>query len=221
MSRHLYYHTSIPLARLIRTALEEKKLDYTLSPFQIEKEASPFFLMNEKVILMDSDHSAVFGSSIVDYLEEAYPSWNLLPSTASGRAEVRRLLYYFLNIFQREATEELIGEKVIKRLRRQESPDLDRIRRGQELLNGHLRYLQELIEKRRWIAGNFFSYADLAAAAQISLCDYVGSVSWSKREYAEVKEWYTRIKSRPSLRTILADSVPGSPPPPHYSLLDF
>ena len=221
MSRHLYYHTSIPLARLVRTALEEKNLECHLSPFQIEKEDFPFFLLNEKVILVDVHYSVVSGSAIVDYLEEMYPSWTLLPATPIARAEARRLVYYFLNIFQRDVTELLIGEKVIKRLRRHGSPDLERIRSGQKTLNGHLRYLQELAESRRWIGGDSFSYADLAAAAQISLCDYVGGVVWDKKEYAAVKEWYTRIKSRPSLRAILADALPGTQPPPHYSALDF
>jgi len=35
------------------------------------------------------------------------------------------------------------------------------------------------------------------------------------------KEWYARIKSRPSFRPILADHVPGVPPPAHYADLDF
>ena len=221
MTRRLYYHTSIPLARMVRAVLLEKSLEFVLSPFQIEKEELPFYLINEKVILMESNHLVVIGSSILDYLEEMYPARALLPTSAVNRAEVRRLVYYCLNIFQRDVTEPLIGEKVIKRLRRQGSPEQNLIRNGQETLLGHLRYLQDLAETRRWLGGEVFSYADLGMAAQISLCDYVGSVSWDKRDYADVKEWYTRIKSRPSLRAILADTLPSFHPPDHYSALDF
>ena len=35
------------------------------------------------------------------------------------------------------------------------------------------------------------------------------------------KDWYVRIKSRPSFRPLLADRVPGVQPPEHYSDLDF
>jgi glutathione S-transferase len=42
---------------------------------------------------------------------------------------------------------------------------------------------------------------------------------WEAHEAA--KEWYARIKSRPSFRAILADHVPGAPPPKHYADLDF
>jgi glutathione S-transferase len=63
------------------------------------------------------------------------------------------------------------------------------------------------------------SYADLAAAAQISVADYLGDVPWSSHETA--KHWYQKIKSRPSFRPLLADRVPGMDPTVHYADLDF
>jgi glutathione S-transferase len=44
-------------------------------------------------------------------------------------------------------------------------------------------------------------------------------VDWNRHEV--VKDWYAKIKSRPAFRSILADQVPGFPPPPHYADLDF
>jgi glutathione S-transferase len=61
--------------------------------------------------------------------------------------------------------------------------------------------------------------ADVAAAAHLSAVDYLGDVPWT--DHAPAKEWYARIKSRPSFRAILADAMPGIPPPKHYSDLDF
>ena len=51
------------------------------------------------------------------------------------------------------------------------------------------------------------SYADLAAAAHLSAVDYLGDVPWSEDEAA--KTWYARMKSRPSFRPLLADTLPG------------
>ena len=34
-------------------------------------------------------------------------------------------------------------------------------------------------------------------------------------------DWYSKIKSRPAFRSILADLVPGFTPPQHYADLDF
>jgi glutathione S-transferase len=53
----------------------------------------------------------------------------------------------------------------------------------------------------------------------LSVIDYLGDISWDK--YDEARVWYSRIKSRPSFRPILADHIAGLPPPSHYANLDF
>ncbi len=60
---------------------------------------------------------------------------------------------------------------------------------------------------------------DLAVAAHLSALDYFGEVPWS--EFPAANEWYVRMKSRPSFRSILSDRVPGQPPVAHYAELDF
>ena len=56
-------------------------------------------------------------------------------------------------------------------------------------------------------------------AEQVSLIDYIGDVPWD--DHPQAKEWYVRLKSRPSFRNLLKDSVPGVPPAPIYADLDF
>ena len=53
----------------------------------------------------------------------------------------------------------------------------------------------------------------------LSALDFLGDVDWSAS--AAAKDWYARMKSRPSFRAILADRVHGIAPPPHYADLDF
>ncbi len=38
---------------------------------------------------------------------------------------------------------------------------------------------------------------------------------------SRAKDWYARVKSRPSFRPLLGDHLPGAPPPRHYADLDF
>jgi glutathione S-transferase len=76
-----------------------------------------------------------------------------------------------------------------------------------------------LAERRRWLAGDSLSLADVAAAAQLSSVDYLGDVPWEG--HPEAKDWYVRLKSRPSLRPLLKDHIAGVPPPKHYADLDF
>ncbi|MCC2096956.1 MAG: glutathione S-transferase family protein, partial [Hyphomicrobiales bacterium] len=63
------------------------------------------------------------------------------------------------------------------------------------------------------------SHADMAAAAALSVLDYLGEVSWEAEPAA--KDWYARIKSRPSFRPLLSDKVQGLPPASQYIDLDF
>jgi glutathione S-transferase len=83
----------------------------------------------------------------------------------------------------------------------------------------HLAYIGWLVGTRDWLAGEKLSLADLAAAAHLSAVDYLGEVPWTADETA--KNWYARVKSRPSFRTILADSLAGIAPPANYADLDF
>ena len=83
----------------------------------------------------------------------------------------------------------------------------------------HLDYISYLMEDRRWLAGEAMSLADITAAAHLSCLDYIGDVPWS--QFPQAKEWYVRLKSRPSFRALLADHVPGMPPPRVYANLDF
>ena len=93
------------------------------------------------------------------------------------------------------------------------------IRAGKANIRIHLDYISWLGDRRNWLAGDDFSLADIAAAAQISAIDYLGDVAWE--QHREAAEWYARVKSRPSFRQILADTWPGTQPPAHYADLDF
>jgi glutathione S-transferase len=77
----------------------------------------------------------------------------------------------------------------------------------------------ELLDQRRWLAGDVLTLADFAGAAHLSCLDYISDVDWDRS--AAVKDWYAKIKSRPAFRSLLADHVPGLPASPQYAELDF
>jgi glutathione S-transferase len=112
-----------------------------------------------------------------------------------------------------------VGEKIMKRFLRAGTPDSRAIRAGKTNVHTHLDYIGWLTERRNWLAGEALSVADIAAAAHLSCLDYLGDVPWE--DHPAAKDWYARIKSRPSFRPILADHLPGEPPPKHYADLDF
>ena len=222
--RTLYHHWISPYARKIRLLLDEKKLDYDL---ELEKTWDPSNNFRElnpasEVPVLIELNGKVFcdHNCIAEYIEEAYPEDSLLGDDLAGRAEVRRLTGWFDAKFAREVTHLLVDEIMIKRLAGVAgAPNSAAIRQGRANIRPHLSYISYLIDRRRWLAGDKISLADLAAAAHLSSLDYGGYIPWD--EFQGAKEWYARIKSRPSFRGLLVDRIPGLAPAAHYTNLDF
>ena len=91
------------------------------------------------------------------------------------------------------------------------------IRAGHANIHYHLDYIGFLTEKRKWLAGDNFSLADIAAAAHLSTIDYIGDVPWEEHEAA--RRWYDKIKSRDSFKSLLEDRIPGFEPAPTYEVV--
>jgi glutathione S-transferase len=220
----ILYH--LPLdsgCRKIRILLAEKKLDFELKVEKVWERRASFLQLNpagEVPVLIEADGTSIAGGGVVaEYLEEAYPEPSLLGGAPIDRAETRRLITWFEVKFEREVTRNLVGEKIMKRVLGQGEPHAGAIRAGHANVHYHLDYIAWLSERRRWLAGDDFSLADITAAAELSAVDYLGDVPWD--DHGEAKHWYARVKSRPSLRPLLADRIPGNPPPKHYADLDF
>ena len=219
----LFHLPLSPFCRKVRLVAAEKSIGVELQVEEPWRRNEEFIALNPACVVpvWVEDDGAVLAesSAICEYLDEVDPSAGLLGDTPGDRAETRRLAAWFDIKFYREVTDYLYGERVLKRIRRTGEPNSAAIRAGRQNITYHLDYIAWLTERRNWLAGGRLSLADLAAAAQLSTLDYLGEVPWDHAEGAKV--WYQRVKSRPSFRTLLADSVPGFPPPAHYADLDF
>jgi glutathione S-transferase len=176
-------------------------------------------------VLLEAGGEAICGiEAIGEYLEETRAGkLELLPGQSRERAEIRRLVGWFDTKFYAEVSEPLITEKLIRRFLPHDQggggPDMGRVRQALQRLRGHLDYVGHLVDRRTWLAGEELSLADLAAAAHVSAVDYLTEIPWA--DYPAAKGWYQRIKSRPSFRPLLSDTVRGVTPPPGYGDLDF
>lgn len=222
--RTLYHHPLCPFSRLVRVVLAEKKLEFALHTEKFWEARPEFVALNpasETPVLVEENGLVLCeGLAIVEYLNEVYRDPLLLPIDPAPRAEARRLVGWFNYKFHVEVTDHLLAQKVFRRLGSHLSePDSRRIRAAFSSIHAHLDYIGWLTERRAWLAGATFSLADIAAGVQISCLDFIGDVPWDAHPAA--KDWYARIKSRPSFRPLLADHLPGIPAPPHYADLDF
>jgi len=219
----LYHLWLSPYCRKVRIVLAEKKIDYRLETENTWLRRREFLAINpagEVPVLIEDDGTSIADSqAICEYLEEIVPDPSIFPVDPKERAEARRIVAWFDRKFSSEVSENLVGEKIFKRFLKTGAPNSALIRAGQQNIHYHLDYIGWLSERRNWLAGGVFSIADIAAAAHLSSVDYLGDVPWE--DHISAKEWYVRIKSRPSFRAILADHLPGEPPPKHYADLDF
>ena len=221
--RTLYHHTLLPAARKVRLALHEKRLEFAetaIDPWRRDDELLTLNPAGDLPVLVDEDETVVCGhAAICEYLDDAFPETTLLGRAPSERAEARRLAAWFDDKFFREVTQHLAGEKLMRRVSANAAPDSRALKAGRDNIHTHLQYIAWLTERRSWLAGDQITVADLAAAANLSLVDYTGDVPWD--DHPLTKEWYVRVKSRPSFRCLLRDTVQGIPPAPVYADLDF
>jgi glutathione S-transferase len=221
--RVLYHLPLSPFSRKVRLVLSERRLPFEVKIEKVWERRAEFLTMHAAgtVPVLVEDNGLVIPDSnvICEYLEEAYPDTAFLGRTLAERVEVRRLVAWFDGKFAQEVTRNLLGEKFMKRLFGRGQPDAVAIRAGYANLRSHLDYVGWLAEQRRYLAGDALSLADFAAAGHFSALDFAGEVDWSVS--APAREWYARMKSRPSFRPLLTDRVTGVEPPAHYSDLDF
>ena len=212
-----------PFSRKIRIVLGEKKITASLAVEPIWERRHEFLSINPAgtvpVFIEDDGTTISTSQAIAEYLEETSKEPALIFGTALQRAEIRRLCNWFDVKFNTEVTEYLLGEKIMKRFLGLGEPSSETIRAGYANIDTHLGYIEYLAEQRAWLAGENFSLADITAASHISCIDYLGDIAWE--DYQQAKQWYARIKSRPSFRPLLQDLIPGTQPPAHYKNLDF
>ncbi len=212
-----------PFSRKVRLVLAEKKLVFDLQVEKIWERRTAFLAMNpagDVPVLVENDGTIFSNSQVIcEYLDEVYKDVNLLGSDPIQRAETRRLASWFDVKFNNEVTDNLVGEKLMKRFLKLGEPHGPSIRAGHANIHYHLDYIGFLCEKRTWLAGENFSLADIAAAAHLSSIDYIGDVPWD--EHHAARDWYARVKSRPSFKALLEDRIPGFTPVEHYENVDF
>lgn len=227
----LFHHPVCPHSRFIRLALAESGLEAQLAEVRAWERRDDFLVLNPAgttPVLVDESRPSIPGASIIaEYVDETYGealgNHRLLPADTGGRIEVRRLTSWFNDKLFEEVSGPLVTERFYKRHMSEDQgggpPDTDVMRAARNNIRYHLAYIGWLIGHRDWLAGERMSYADLAAAAHLSIVDYLGDVPWNENETAKI--WYARMKSRPAFRPLLAENIAGITASETYANLDF
>lgn len=220
----LFQFPLCPFSRKVRLLLTEKGVQFELvreSPWERRDEFVDLNPAGRTPVMVESDRGIVLIDSraICDYFEETVDAVPMIPGPATDRAEIRRLIAWLDEQLYADVVGPLLEERMRKRLVRREAPDTKVLRDAMRACNAHLDYLDYLLDHRRWLAGPLLTLADLAAAAHLSVADYLGGVDW--RGHKQTVDWYGVMKSRPSFRPLLAERMEVITPPTHYDKVDF
>lgn len=223
--KRLWHWPIDPLARTVRLALAEKGCAYMEAialPWAVPAELSAIAPGALAPALIDTAAeekvTAIGTHAICEYLDEAHKNPRLLPFIANERAEARRVWSWSEDSFA-EVNATLLTERVNQWVRRSSQTNSEALRRGAHALKGKMTFLDGLAGTRAYMAGRTLTIADFSIAAHLSAYDYFGDVPWDLTP--DLKEWYSRMKSRPSFRSLLGDKVDGTRPAKHYADLDF
>ena len=219
----LLVHNNIsPHCRKIRILMAEKKMLFVLkeeNPWALSKDILKINPAGELPIFIFDGNIIAGNYAITEFLEETYTQNRLIHGNNKQRAETRRLIDWFDNKFYREVYQYIVWEKIYKRFALHQPPESKRIKAGLNNLRFHLEYIDWIVERNNYLVDNDFSLADISAAAQLSVIDYLGDVPW--QDFKNAKQWYSQIKSRPSFKEILNDRIKNIYPSTHYTNLDF
>lgn len=221
----LYHYSLCPFSRKIRLLCAEKKLTIELEIEPFWEKRKEFLALNPfgKVpVFVDKNGYIVSESNaICEYIEEIYPQSNFIGDTPKKKAEIRRMVQWLDDGLAHQVTLPLLREKNLYRIDRTHTrgPDSSAIRLAKNFIHDYLKFIEFITEQNHCLVGDQLTLADFCASAHLSVIDYMGDVPWE--HYPNTKNWYAKLKSRPSFRGLLGDRAQGLLPSEHYTNLDF
>jgi glutathione S-transferase len=208
----LLHHPGCPHSRFIRLALHEYHFSVDLVIERVWERRNDFLILNPAgtlpVLLVDGQPPIPDASIIAEYLVESLGddirATRLLPHNPIERIEVRRQMSWFNEKFfvevSRPLTEERYRRLMPINFGGDASPDYQVIRKAREGVRNYLEYIDRSVHQSGWLAGDRISYADLAAAAHLSVTGGISEVMWA--ELPAARTWYGRLQARPSVRAL-------------------
>jgi len=218
----LYHYYLCSSSRYIRLILEEHKISYQTQLENYWKPQNDFLELNPAghlPVLVNEENFPVIGANAcVEYIKDLELRSNFFVDNYKEKAEINRLVHWFEVIFKKEVFDPIIYEKVYSRIVENITPNSENIRAALQNLDFHIQYFNYLLNNKNYFIKDELTYLDFLAAANFSVLDYLGLLNLKNHD--NIREWYFKLKSRPSFRTLLKDQIVGLNPHENYKNMD-
>lgn len=147
---------------------------------------------NAKVpLLEDGDFKLWESHAIMQYLADSTPAGEALyPKAPKARALVNQWLFWGANHWA-PACAGLNFENMLKQMFGMGDPDPGQVKRHEDAFHAHAKVLEAELGKRKWLAGDTMTIADLAIAASLM---YRRVAKMPVDGYPNVMAWFGRIE---------------------------
>jgi glutathione S-transferase len=205
-----------PFGRKLRLALAEKHLAFAMVPVRPWDVSVPI----EELTRLELPDGTVMTDvgACAEYIDEIQPEPRLMPASPLARAQARRWSNWLDGPMWRSVTAIVLSERVLARHGGMGTGGPEALKASLTVLRTCLAQVEQQVEREGSLV-DATTIADLSLAAHLSCLDYFGDVPW--QTLPATREWYARIKSRPSFRPLLNETLPGFVPVAHYGDLDF
>ena len=219
----LYHYYLCSSSRYIRLILEEHKISYDTQLENYWKPQTDFLKLNPAghlpVLVNEENFPVVGANACIEYVKDLEVRSKLFVNDYREKAEINRLVHWFDVIFKKEVFDPIIYEKIFSGILDNITPNSENIRAALNNLDFHIQYFNYLLNSKNYFIKDDLTYLDFLAAANFSVLDYLGVLNF--KDYENIKEWYFKIKSRPSFKTLLKDQIVGLNPHENYKIIDI
>jgi glutathione S-transferase len=202
----LYTHPFSSYSQKVLIALYENDTPFTprvLSPDNptAAAELQNLWPLQKFPVLVDDGNVIAESSVIIEYLMIYFPgAVSLIPSETRAALEVRMMDRYFDN-YVMAPMQDIVSDF----LRPREQRDAFGMARAKSQLTHAYEWLDGLMAKRRWAAGEQFSLADCAAAPSLFYADWVQEIAAS---FGNLRAYRKRLLERPSFARAVEEARP-------------
>ena len=199
-----------PSPRRVRMFIAEKGLDIPVVQVDLasrEQHQPEFAAINPyrtvPALELDDGTSLTSSSGICHYLDYCYPEPALLGGNSSQRGQIIDLDWRieqegfmavgeaFRNKAKAFANSGLPGKHPYNQIG-------DLVDRGRTRTEHFIDWLDELLQSREYVAGDFFSLADITALVTIDFAKWIKIQP--EQQHASLQRWHTVVSARPSAK---------------------